>query len=206
MSVLIRGLVGIGLLSVAGRAHAEPPKPAPSPTPVTVYLRTEQPLVTFSALPANHAAPAATCTAPCDTRLDPGDYQFKLNGISAGNQLKLHDTGTLHGAFESHEAGRQGAWLALNVGGILGGVFITVAALGGPTWAYGAGGGSLAAGGILFLVTYRADRATVSFSPGAPADLPAPSPAHAARALSPAIAEGGGLLARPHTLGVQVAF
>ena len=140
-------------------------------------MRAEDEPLTFSARARTSDGTPAVCVAPCDAALVPGDYELKLNGVNVDGYVALRKPGTLLGQLHSREGSRTGGWLALNVGGILGGVFITVAALGGPSWAYIAGGGSLAAGGALFLVTYRAARATVSFSPGEPLDvrgMPAP--------------------------------
>jgi hypothetical protein len=135
--------------------------------------------VTFSARAENSDGTPTQCAAPCDAKFLPGDYRLRLNGVPVEGAVKLVNPGTLQGKFESREASREGGWLALNVGGILGGVFITVAALGGPSWTYIAGGGSLLSGGVIFVLTYRADRASVSFAPGEPVDvrgLPPPMP------------------------------
>ena len=129
-----------------------------------------EPLV-FSMRAKNNDGAPTLCSAPCDAQLLPGDYHLRLNGVAVEGPMALARPGTLEGRFESREASREAGWLALNVGGILGGVFITVAALGGPSWAYIAGGGSLLSGGVIFVLTYRADRATVSFSPGEPVDV-----------------------------------
>jgi len=146
-------------------------------------MRTDNEPLTFSArAETNHGAPNL-CTAPCDAGLLPGNYELKLNGVVVNGPVALRQSGTWHGELHSHAGERAGAWLGLNVGGILGGVFITVAALGGPSWAYIAGGGSLAVGGVIFVATYRADRATVSFTPGEPLDvrgMPLPQSASAA--------------------------
>ncbi|MEO7035958.1 MAG: hypothetical protein ABI548_18645 [Polyangiaceae bacterium] len=184
MSRVVRGLVCAGLLAVSSRAHAEAPTPVtPSPTPVRVYMRTENEPLTFSARAQSSTGAPNLCVAPCDARLLPGDYELKLNGVIVNGPVSLQRPGTLHGEVHSHAGARARAWLGLNVGGILGGVFITVAALGGPSWAYIAGGGSLALGGLTFVVAYRADRATVSFTPGEPLDvrgMPLPQGAGAA--------------------------
>jgi hypothetical protein len=133
----------------------------------------------FSARATNDRGTPMLCSAPCDAKLLPGDYQLRLNGVVVDGPVKVGHSGTLEGRLQSREASRVGGWLALNVGGILGGVFITVAALGGPSWTYAAGGGSLLSGGVIFALTYRADRAEVSFSPSEPVDvrgLPPPEP------------------------------
>ena len=183
MSLLVRGLLGAGLLAVSARAQAEPVAPSPSPAPVRVYMRTENEPLSFSArAQSSHRAPNL-CVAPCDAGLAPGDYELKLNGVIVDGPVALRTPGTWHGELHSRAGARDGAWLGLNVGGILGGVFVTVAALGGPSWAYIAGGGSLAAGGVIFVLAYRADRATVSFTPGEPLDvrgMPVPQGAAAA--------------------------
>jgi hypothetical protein len=160
---------------------ASTPSSAPPARPtVRVFMRADDEPLVFSARAKNSDGTPTLCSSPCDERFLPGDYQLRLNGGAVEGQVRLLNPGTLHGEFISREGSREGGWLALNVGGILGGVFITVAALGGPSWAYIAGGGSLTAGGAIFLVTYRADSAKVSFSPGEPVDvrgLPPPVPA-----------------------------
>ena len=157
------------------------PSAAPATSPaVRVFMRSGSDPLLFSARAKNDTGRPTWCSAPCDARLPPGDYQLRLNGVVVDGPLKVVGPGTLQGKLESREASREGGWLALNVGGILGGVFVTVAALGGPSWAYIAGGGSLLSGGAIFALTYRADRATVSFSPDEPVDvrgLPPPAPA-----------------------------
>jgi len=191
MGVLRFGLVALTVLSTPVVARAESPTPpepgaeeaaaaAPPEKPmVRVFLRSGIEPVLFSARPEHSDDTPALCTAPCDLKLLPGDYRLRLNGVPVDGKVALTRPGTLEGKFESREAGREGAWLALNVGGILGGVFVTVAALGGPSWTYIAGGGSLLGGGVIFVLTYHGDRATVSFSPSEPEDirgLPAPIP------------------------------
>lgn len=164
----------------AKASEAAAPSAPPARPTVRVFMRTENEPLVFSARAKNNDGTPTLCSSPCDERFLPGDYQLKLNGVAVEGPVKLVNPGTLHGQFISREGSREGGWLALNVGGILGGVFITVAALGGPSWAYIAGGGSLTAGGLLFLVTYRADSAHVSFTPGEPIDmrgLPPPAPA-----------------------------
>lgn len=215
MSALVRGLVCAGFLACPVLAHAEgappsPPVPSVVPSvvpPVRVYMRAEDGPLTFSARErSSHEAPA-WCIAPCDMRLAPGDYRLKLNGVTADDSVSLRGPGTLRGAYHSREASRSAGWLALNVGGIIGGVFITVGALGGPTWAYFAGGGALTASGLLFVVTYRSDRATVSFTPAEPLDvrgMPAPPPSPGSAALGGAERTTFGSRARG--LGFRVAF
>jgi hypothetical protein len=168
--------------------------------------------IVFWAREESAASSPTLCTAPCDARLVPGDYQLKLNGVRVEGALKLANPGTLQGKFESRESGREGGWLALNVGSILGGVFVTVAALGGPSWAYAAGGGSILSGGVIFALTYRADRASVSFTPGQPIDmrgLPPPVPARdngSAPAPNASIDRARGGLAQTRGLGFQIVF
>jgi hypothetical protein len=133
----------------------------------------------FSVRKTSNRGTPSLCSAPCDATLVPGEYQLRLNGVPVDGPVQLSRPGTLEGKLDSREASREGGWLALNVGGILGGVFITVAALGGPSWTYAAGGGSLLSGGVIFALAYRADRASVSFVPNEPADvrgLPPPAP------------------------------
>jgi hypothetical protein len=180
MSLAVRGFVCAVVLASSGIARAEGTPtdssaqaraaPAAAST-LRVYMRTEDEPLTFSARARSDTGTPTLCVAPCDTGLLPGDYQLKLNGVTVDGYVPLREPGTLHGELRSRAGARAGAWLALNVGGILGGVFITVAALGGPSWAYIAGGGSLAAGGVLFVVSYRADRASISFTPGEPLDV-----------------------------------
>lgn len=205
MSVFVRGLVAAGLLLSSAVAHAEPNAPAAAP-PVRVYMRSESRPLAFSArATASHGA-ASWCVAPCNAQLQPGDYQLKLNGVVASDSVSLRAPGTLHGEFHSREASRSGGWLALNVGGILGGVFITVGALGGPSWAYVAGGGSLAAGGVLFVLTYRADSASVSFTPGEPLDvrgMPAPQTRSSSVETR---SDHAGLASQARGLGFRVTF
>jgi hypothetical protein len=170
----------------------------------------DEPLV-FSARAKNSDGTPTLCSSPCDERFLPGDYQLRLNGVAVEGQVRLLNPGTLHGEFISREGSREGGWLALNVGGILGGVFITVAALGGPSWAYIAGGGSLTAGGAIFLVTYRADSAKVSFSPGEPVDvrgLPPPVPAqdNSSGPSHGANLDRPGLGTQARGLGFRIAF
>ncbi|HEY3669037.1 MAG TPA: hypothetical protein VGL19_23730 [Polyangiaceae bacterium] len=166
MSLVVRALSCVAVLACAGVAHAES-----EANRVRIYMRTDGEPLTFSARAQGDRGTPTWCVAPCDAGLRPGKYQLKLNGITVDDYVPLREAGTLHGELHSRAGARSGAWLALNVGGILGGVFVTVAALGGPSWAYIAGGGSLAAGGVLFVVAYRADRASVSFAPGEPLDV-----------------------------------
>lgn len=174
----VSGAFGAGLLLSAVVARAEParagtPVPAHASTSnsVRVYMRTGDLPLTFSMREQSNTGEPTWCVAPCNTALAPGAYQLRLNGVLADERVQLRRSGTLHGELHSREGSRSAGWLALNVGGIVGGVFITAAALGGPSWAYVAGGGTLLAGGVTFLVTYRADSATVTFSPDEPLDV-----------------------------------
>jgi hypothetical protein len=170
-----------------------------------------EPLV-FWARAEDPASSPTLCTAPCDARFLPGKYELKLNGVRVEGAVKLGQQGTLQGTLVSREGSREGGWLALNVGGILTGVFVTIAALGGPKWAYAAGGGALLSGGVIFALTYRADRASVSFSPSQPSDmrgLPPPVPAednNSGPALSSSADRARGLGAQAHSVGFQLAF
>jgi hypothetical protein len=212
MSLVLRGLLCAGLLACSGVARADgapsaaakdsaaPASAAPAPLPaLRVYMRTEDEPLTFSARARSNTGTPTLCVAPCDAGLLPGDYQLKLNGVTVDGYVPLREPGTLHGELHSRAGARAGAWLALNVGGILGGVFVTVAALGGPSWAYIAGGGSLAAGGVLFVVSYRPDRASISFTPGEPLDvrgMPAPQGAGSGSAANLSDRPNAGLQAR----------
>jgi hypothetical protein len=167
----------------------------------------------FSARARNNPGTPTLCAAPCDAKLLPGDYQLRLNGVAVDGPIRLHRPGTLEGKLESREGSREGGWLALNVGGILGGVFITVAALGGPSWTYVAGGGSLLSGGVIFVLTYRADRASVSFSPSEPADVRGLPPAEPANRSSSGPTPSAsfdrarpGFGAQARGLGFKIAF
>jgi hypothetical protein len=157
--------------STAPNASAPSASTLPTKPTVRVFMRSGTEPLLFSARARNDDGTPTLCSAPCDARFSPGDYQLRLNGVVVDGPVKFSQPGTLQGKFESREGSREGGWLALNVGGILGGVFITVAALGGPSWAYIAGGGSLLSGGVIFVLTYRADRASVSFTPGEPVDV-----------------------------------
>jgi hypothetical protein len=211
MSVrVVRGFLFSGLLvsSAMARAQASPPGQPVEAKPVRVYLRSgSQPLTFSERAKASRDAPA-WCVTPCNVELPPGSYQLKLNGVVAQDPLVLTRPGTLQGQLHSREASRTAGWLALNVGGILGGVFVTVAALGGPSWAYLAGGGSLAAGGVIFALTYRADSASVSFTPGEPTDVQGMSAAEdrAARHTGSEPHDRLGLASASRGLGFRVRF
>jgi hypothetical protein len=192
----------------SGSATGPVSTPPARPT-VRVFMRTENEPLVFSARAKNDDGTPTLCSSPCDERFLPGDYQLKLNGVAVEGPVKLLNPGTLHGQFISREGSRESGWLALNVGGILGGVFITVAALGGPSWAYIAGGGSLTAGGLIFVVTYRADSARVSFTPGEPEDmrgLPPPAPAQENSSGPSVRLDRPGLGAEARGLGFRIQF
>jgi len=184
--------------------------PAPAPKAVRVYMRTDGQPLTFSARARSSITASPTwCSSPCDARFLPGQYQLKLNDVPVNGPVQLSNPGTLHGQFESREASREAGWLALNVGGILGGVFLTVGALGGPSWAYLAGGGSLAAGGVLFLITYRADRASVTFTPADPIDVRGLPLAETRSDNGPSaarVSDRAALGSTPRGLGFQIVF
>ena len=179
MSFVVRGLLGVASLAWPTLAQAQTAPPAASPAAssrapsVRVFMRNEGPPLTFSA----HAESGAGdkhptwCISPCDAQLLPGDYQLKLNGVKAGDALTLRQPGTLHGEYVSHAGAREGAWLALNVGGIIGGVFITVGIASSSPTGFALAGGALVGGTAIFFITYRADRAKVSFSPDPPPDV-----------------------------------
>ncbi|MEO6601431.1 MAG: hypothetical protein ABIQ16_16260 [Polyangiaceae bacterium] len=205
MSGYVGGLFGAGLLLSSAVARAE----APVAPPVRVYMRTDGQPLTFSARERSSTQEPSWCVTPCNAAFVPGAYQLRLNGVLADDSVQLTKAGTLHGALHSREASRSSGWLALNLGGIVGGVFLTVCALGGPSWAYVAGGGSLLAGGVIFLVTYRADSATVTFTPSEPLDV------RGMPAMPESTSEGASLLdatdrarfgAQARGLGFRVAF
>lgn len=174
MRSLLAAVSCAGVLASAGIASAEESQPS-----LRVYMRTKGQPLTFSARAQRNRGAPEWCVAPCDARLAPGHYQLHLNGTAVEGGVVLSRSGTWHGELHSREAARSGGWLALNFGGIIGGVFITVAALGGPSWGYAVGGGTIAAAGLIFTISYRADRATVSFTPDEPGDVRGmPEPLH----------------------------
>jgi hypothetical protein len=136
-------------------------------------MRNEGPPLTFSAHAASGGSDKSPtwCISPCDARLLPGDYQLKLNGVKAGDTLTLRRPGTLRGEYISHAGAREGAWLALNVGGIIGGVFVTVGIAGSSPTGFAIAGGAIAGATAIFFITYRVDRAKVSFAPDPPPDV-----------------------------------
>jgi hypothetical protein len=208
MSFVVRGLLCVASVACPALAHAQAaPAAAPTgPAPLRVYMRNEGPPLTFSAQAKSGQSDALWCISPCDARVAPGTYRLKLNGVAAADIVALHRPGTLRGEYESRAAARSSAWLALNIGGIIGGVFITVGAAGGPTNAFYVGGGVLAGAGAIFLITYRADRATVSFTPDLPVDvrdMPDPASMSGTRHAS---LEPTTLRSSARGLGLRVAF
>jgi len=212
MSFVVRGLIGAACLAwpallQAQSAPAAPPT-APSaapPAPLRVYMRNDGSPLTFSARPESSREGATWCISPCDARLAPGDYRLKLNGVAVGDTLKLRQPGTLHGEYESRAGTRSAAWLAMNIGGIIGGVFITVGLAGGSTNTFYVGGGVLAGATAIFFITYRADRATVSFTADPPSDVRGmPEPATAGSRHSSL--DSGEKGSTPRGLGFRVAF
>ena len=206
MPVVVRSLVCAALLVSPGVCLAEPAQSRPirqGEQSVRVYMRSDPMPLTFSARARSSTGTPVWCIAPCDVALSPGDYRLKLNGVTVDDPVEVRTRGTLHGELQSREGLRSTGWLAMNVGGIVGGVFITVGILGGASWTYVAGGGTLAAGGLFLLATYRTDRATVSFTPDEPLDvrgMPAPSN-------SGASSEGArDQASRARGLGFRVAF
>jgi hypothetical protein len=214
MSRYVGVALGAGILLRAALVQADPAlTAAPASTrtassPVRVYMRTDGQPLTFSAREQSSTGEPTWCVTPCNAALAPGAYQLRLNGVLADDRVQVAKAGTLNGELHSREASRSAGWLALNVGGIVGGVFITAAALGGPSWAYVAGGGSLLAGGLTFLITYRADSATVSFTPSEPADvrgMPLP-PELTTQSTSLEAPDRARFGAQLRGLGVRVAF
>jgi len=169
-------------------------------------MRSEGGPLTFSARPeANHGA-STWCISPCDRHLSPGGYQLELNGRAIDGTVTLRQPGTLHGEYLSRAGMRSSAWLALNVGGIIGGVFITVGMAGGSKPAFAVGGGVLAGAGVIFVLTYRSDRASISFTPDPPSDVrEMPDPATLSGARHAAL-ERNSLGSTPRGLGFRIAF
>jgi hypothetical protein len=136
----------------------------------------------------------------------PGEYQLKLNGLKVSDSVKLREPGTLHGQYQSRSGTRSAAWLALNVGGIIGGVFITIGLAGGSKNAFYVGGGVLAGATAIFFITYRSDRASISFTPEPPPDvhgMPDPSSMTVTRHAS---LDRLSLGATPRGLGFRITF
>jgi len=203
------GLICAVIIGSPAAARAEEPKQAEpaAARPMRLFLRGDG-LLTFSVRGRHSSRETPSfCVAPCDARLVPGDYELRLNGVVADPSFSLRRSGTLEGRFHSREASRSAGWLALNLGGIIGGVFLTVGALGGSSWTYIAGGGSLATAGVIFAVTYRADTASVSFVPSEPLDvrgMPEPEPLASSGLL--AVPDGQSLGSQARGLGFRVVF
>jgi len=211
MSFVVRGLLGVACVACPTLAQAQSAPPAPAvpaaaPAPVRVYMRNEGGPLTFSAHAESGHDQATWCISPCDARLLPGDYQLKLNGVKVDDTLTLRQPGTLRGEYHSRTGTRSAAWLALNVGGIIGGVFITVGLAGGPKATYAIGGGVLAGATAIFFITYRADKATVSFTADPPPDVRGmPDPAGTSGSRHAAL-ERPSLGSTPRGLGFRIAF
>ncbi len=208
MSFVVRGLLGVAsvVCPCLAQAQTAPTALPTAPPPLRVYLRNEGPPLTFSARAETGHGAATWCIAPCDVRLSPGDYQLKLNGRAVDGAVALRQPGTLHGEYQSRTGARSAAWLAVNLGGIIGGVFVTVGAAGGSKTAFAIGGGVLAGTGLIFLITYRADRASVSFTPDPPPDvrgMPEPATMSGTRQAS---FEPTSPVSTPRGVGFRVAF
>jgi len=213
MSFVVRGLLGVSSVvcpSVA-LAQSAPTKAPTPPAPVRVYMRNEGAPLTYSARAKSSSAkssiPTPTwCVSPCDAHLMPGDYQLKLNGVTVSDPVTVHRPGTLHGEYESRKGTRSAAWLSLNIGGIIGGVFLTVAAAGGPKSTAYIGAGVLAGATAIFFITYRTDRASVSFTPDPPPDVrDMPDPASMSGTRH-ATLDRPSLGSTPRGLGFRIAF
>ncbi len=215
MSFVVRALLGAASVACPALAQAQTASaalpagsaaPPAAPAPLHVYMRNEGGPLTFSAhAESGHASPT-WCISPCDAHLVPGEYQLKLNGVPADDSVALRQPGTLHGEYESRANWRAGAWLAANLGGIIGGVFITVGAAGSSKTAFIVGGSVLAGAGVIFLLTYRADRASISFTPDSPPDvkgMPDPGAMSGARH---ALLEPTSPGSTPRGLGFRIVF
>ena len=208
MSFVVRGLLGVASIACPSlaRAQSAPAVATPPPAPVHVYMRSEGAPLTFSAQPESTSGKPNWCISPCDAHLLPGEYQLKLNGLKVNESVELRQPGTLHGQYQSRSGTRSAAWLALNVGGIIGGVFITVGLAGGSKNAFYVGGGVLAGATAIFFITYRADRASISFTPEPPPDvhgIPDPASMTGTRHAS---LDRPSLNATPRGLGFRIAF
>jgi len=208
MSFVVRGLVGVASVACPTLALAQtaPAAPPAAPAPLRVYMRNEGAPLTYSARDGSGKGNAAWCISPCDLQLAPGDYQLKLNGVTVSDPLSLRRPGTLHGEYQSRAGTRSSAWLALNLGGIIGGVFITVGVAGSSPNAFYIGGGVLAGAGAIFLITYRADRASVSFTPDPPPDVRGISDPATISAGRHSSLERPSLGATPRGVGFRIAF
>jgi len=208
MSFVVRWSLGVASVVCPSLAQAQSAAvtAASAPTPVRVYMRNEGPPLLFSAQTEKVHGKPTWCISPCETELTPGKYRVELNGVEARDTLRLRQPGTLRGEYQSRTGTRSAAWLALNVGGIIGGVFITVGLAGGSKYAYVAGGGVLAGATAIFFITYRADRATISFSPDDPPDVRGmPDPAGMSGTRHAAL-DRPSLGASPRGLGFRIAF
>lgn len=169
-------------------------------------MRNEGSPLTYSAHSESGHELAAWCISPCDAHLAPGKYQLKLNGLKVDDPLTLQRTGTLHGEYHSRAGTRAAAWLSLNIGAIIGGVFITVGLASSSKNAFYVGGGVLAGATAIFFITYRTDRATVSFTPETPPDvrsMPDPATPSGSRQVSLDRPSFG---STPRGLGFRLAF
>ncbi|MEI9942354.1 MAG: hypothetical protein WDO69_34485 [Pseudomonadota bacterium] len=208
MSFVVRGLLGLASVACPALAQAQtaPAALPASPPLVRVYMRNKGSPLTFAARAKSGHGTPTWCISPCDAQLVPGDYQLKLNGHAVDGAVALHQPGTWHGEYESQAAARSGAWLALNLGGIIGGAFITVGLAGGPKTAFAVGGGVLVGAGAIFFITYRSDRASISFTPDPPADvrgMPDPATISGSRHASLERPSPG---STPRGLGFRIAF
>jgi hypothetical protein len=208
MSFVVRWSLGVASVACPALAQAQSAATAaPSaPAPVRVYMRNEGAPMTFSAHSKSARSKPTWCISPCDAQLLPGDYRLELNGLKVQDTLMLRQPGTLRGEYQSRVGARSAAWLALNVGGIIGGVFITVGMAGGSKLAYFVGGGVLAGATAIFFITYRADRASVSFTPDAPPDVHGmPDPA-SMTGTRQAVIDRQTLGASPRGFGFRIVF
>jgi len=210
MSFVIRGLVGAATVAYPALLQAQStPVPEPSSVstpPLHVYMRSEGAPLTFSARTESGHFPAQWCVSPCDARLAPGNYRLELNGTTVDGTLSLQRTGTLHGEYRSRAGARSAAWLALNVGGIIGGVFLTVAGINGASSAYAASGASLAGASAIFLLVYRTDRASVSFTPDPPLDVRGMDPSASLAGSGKLSSERASVCSTRPGLGLRIAF
>jgi len=211
MSFVVRWSLGVASIACPSLAQAQSAAATAAPAPVRVYMRNEGAPLTFSAHAQSAHAHSVQgkptwCISPCDAQLLPGDYRFELNGVQVRDSFTLRQPGTLRGEYQSRTGTRSAAWLSLNVGGIIGGVFITVGLAGGSTWAYYVGGGALAGATAIFFITYRTDRASISFTPDVPADVHGmPEPASMTGTRHAGL-DRPSLTGTPRGLGFRIAF
>jgi len=208
MSSVVRALLGVASVACPSLAQAQAAPAAPPTTsaPLHVYLRSDGPPLTFSAHAESGQGRASWCISPCDVQLAPGDYRLALNGRALDDAVAVRRPGTLHGEYQSRAGTRSAAWLALNVGGIIGGVFITAGIAASSVTGVAVGGGVLAGATAIFFITYRSDRAVVSFTPDPPPDvrgMPDPAPMSGPRH---AFLEPTSLGSTPRGLGFRIAF